>query len=177
MNSENTNFNVNTNKAHPFYTGHGRRAVLLLLCFLSLCYGGYAQSMAVNDDEVYIGPLETAKVNVLQNDVITCNNPVLRIVSYNTAKGTATLQGDFIRFQPAPAAHNETVVIVYGVSCNAIELTATLSVHISKYNRPGNVTAPNVECWNFFPANGAFNGRNKFNTNTASPTHAHRLLA
>jgi hypothetical protein len=34
-----------------------------------------------------------------------------------------------------------------------------------------------VECWNFFPANGAFNGRNKFNTNTASPTHAHRLLA
>ncbi|MDR0729615.1 MAG: hypothetical protein LBF19_05795 [Prevotellaceae bacterium] len=164
------------NKVNQSFTMFSRKAAVLIFTFLCVSSIGYAQGLTANNDEVYIGPLETVRVNVVRNDVVTCNSHTLRIVGYNSTKGTATLSGDFIVFRPAPSVRGETVTIQYGVTCNNIEKTATLSVHVSDYNRPGNVIAPDVECLTPFPSDVSFNVSNKFNTNTANPSHSHRLL-
>jgi hypothetical protein len=152
------------------------KATVLIFIFLALSLQGHAQGLAANNDEVYIGPLETARVDVVLNDVRTCNNYILRIISYDSSKGTATIDGDFIIFKPAPSVREETVTIQYGLACNHMEKTATLSVHISKYIRPGNVIPPNVECWEAFPTNVGFDVKNKFNTNEVTPKHSKSLL-
>ncbi|MDR2361506.1 MAG: hypothetical protein LBD91_02125, partial [Prevotellaceae bacterium] len=131
--------------------------------------------MAV-DDEVYIGPLETAKVNVIQNDSITCNNYVLGIIRYDSLKGMASVSGNFVIFRPAATVHGETVEVEYELICNNMKKRARLLVHISDYNRPGNVIAQDVECLQSFPLNVSFNVFNKFNTNAVDSSHSHRLL-
>ncbi|MDR2362309.1 MAG: hypothetical protein LBD91_06225, partial [Prevotellaceae bacterium] len=132
--------------------------------------------MTANNDEVYIGPLETATVDVVRNDVITCNNHTLRIISYSSSMGTATLSGDFIIFHPASSVRGETVTIQYGITCNNIEKTATLSVHVSEYNRPTNLSPPNMECATSFPINVEFDVEPMFHTKDPTPKHAHQLL-
>jgi hypothetical protein len=154
----------------------GMKLAVSAFILLGTSHTGRAQSLTANDDVAYIGPLETARVDVVRNDMVPCNNHSLRIVQYDQTQGTATLEGDYIVFTPLSVARNRSVAIRYGLTCNHTEVTATLTVHVSNYNLPANVIAQDVKCWTPYPSNVAFDVGNKFNTNTAQPAHVNDIL-
>jgi PKD repeat protein len=138
---------------------------------LVLCTGWYfsagAQGLAVQNDTVYIGPLETAMVNVILNDVPTCSRYTLRVITkLNPAtQGIAVFGGDYLVFMPSSSCRGVTVPIEYGLSCNNIEVTATVYVIVSQHNNPVNVIPPNSKCISVMPENVNFSPSLKYSTN------------
>ncbi|MDR2125250.1 MAG: FG-GAP-like repeat-containing protein, partial [Prevotellaceae bacterium] len=134
---------------------------------MSTVFADAQQNLKAVDDYATTGPLQTVRVNVLANDTLTCSHYTLTIISnLNTAtQGTATrINGSFIEFTPALPCRNTNVEIVYGITCNGVQVTAKLIVHVAEYNRAVNIVDENLECYEIMPDNINFGVHRKFPT-------------
>ncbi|MDR2562816.1 MAG: VCBS repeat-containing protein [Prevotellaceae bacterium] len=108
-----------------------------------------AQSFVAVDDEETTGPRQMVIVNVMMNDLVPCATDMVEILtSLNPSIGKAVaVKGGCIEFTPGPDSRESDVAIVYGVRCGSTRVTATLTVHVSKYNNPANLTPPDITCF------------------------------
>ena len=126
--------------------------------------------LTANNDSGMTGPMQRIRVDVVANDVLTCNDYSLRIITDldPDAQGTATIDGDYIIFVPGIDSRGTTVAIEYGLTCNNVEVTGTLSVEVTMYNTPINVVPENAECIEDMASSITFGIRQKFATTTTT---------
>ncbi|MDR2292587.1 MAG: VCBS repeat-containing protein, partial [Prevotellaceae bacterium] len=138
--------------------------VLLVMFFVPVIFAA-AQNLRAVDDYAATGPMQKVRVNVLANDTLTCSAYTLNILSTlnPVTQGTATvITGGFIDFDPALPCRNTTITIVYGLTCNGVQVTANLTVNVTEYNRPVNVIDENIECYEEMPTDITFDIRKKY---------------
>ncbi|MDR2292678.1 MAG: VCBS repeat-containing protein, partial [Prevotellaceae bacterium] len=133
--------------------------VLSVMFFVSVVFAAAQQNLRAVDDYAITGPMQKVRVNVLANDTVTCSAYTLNIISnLNPAtQGIATVTTDgFIDFDPALPCRNTTVTIVYGLTCNNVQVTANLTVDVTKYNLPVNIIDETLECYEIMPTGVTF---------------------
>ncbi|MDR2064768.1 MAG: Ig-like domain-containing protein, partial [Prevotellaceae bacterium] len=147
--------------------------VLIAVFFMPVVFAVAQQSLVAVDDYATTGPMQKVRVNVVINDTLTCSDYVLAVTSSlnPVTQGTATvISGGFIEFMPSLACRNTTVIINYGLTCNSVQVTAKLTVHVTEYNNPVNVIDENVECYENMPANINFDINLKYRTGDVGGT-------
>jgi membrane carboxypeptidase/penicillin-binding protein PbpC len=125
--------------------------------------------LTANNDTAYTSPVQKVSVDVIKNDVLTCSDYALSIVTPPTStQGVATVSGDYIVFTPAVNFNNQWVNIEYSIECNNVTRNAYLSVFVSEYSVPLNIVSKNTECIEDMPSNVTFGIREKFSTTIMS---------
>lgn len=124
----------------------------------------YDFELTANDDTAKTGPMQKVRVDVIKNDVLTCDDYSLRIISNldPVTQGTASIDGDFIVFTPGIEARGTTIPVQYGLTCNNVEVTAILYINITAYNTPINVVPEEQMCAEEMAQDIAFRIHNKY---------------
>lgn len=153
MNKKHSNFELlimsTHNNVSKLKNKAGKLLMLSIMCFAST-FVNAQQNLKAVDDYATTGPMQKVRVNVLVNDTLTCSNYTLTVLSSlnPVTQGTATVaNGGFIEFMPGLSCRNTNVNIVYGLTCNGVQVTANLTIHVTQYNKPVNVIDKNVECY------------------------------
>jgi membrane carboxypeptidase/penicillin-binding protein PbpC len=113
--------------------------------------GGF---LSANNDTAYTSPAQKVSVDVILNDVLTCNDPHLTIISStpSTAVGSVSVHNDYIVFTSNPLdTMTRWVNITYSITCNGMSDTAVLAVFVSRYNTPLNIVPQHTACVEVMP--------------------------
>jgi predicted outer membrane repeat protein len=125
-----------------------------LRCFISVSQGNFS---AVNDT-LKTGPMQRARVDVVFNDTLVCHDYTLRVLSVldPVTQGVAVFEGDYLQFTPGLSCINTTVPILYGLTCDGVEDTATVMVQVTSHNLPVNMIDEGTACADLMPSNVSF---------------------
>ncbi|MDR2653585.1 MAG: hypothetical protein LBC68_14995, partial [Prevotellaceae bacterium] len=140
---------------------------MAVIFFMSALFADAQQSLTAVDDHATTGPMQKVRVNVLANDILTCSDYTLNVLTTldPTVQGTATVEsGGFIEFSPSLACRGTTVTIIYGLTCNGVQVTANLVIDVSLYNRPVNIIDPTLECYEEMETDITFGIHKKYST-------------
>ncbi len=140
-----------------------KKTVYLFLLLLGFTIQAKSQVVAVNDT-IKTGPSQKVKFDVTQNDSFTCNTYTLSVTGVPPSNvGTATFEGDFLVFTPAPGVTNQTVTVGYTLTCQDSQSSAaTVYIMVGANNLPINVIQTNDNCIDPMPSSVAFGVREKY---------------
>ena len=139
--------------------------IFVIISFLSgISFYMKSQDLAANDDNIKTGPLQKIRLDVTRNDAIPCDDYTLSIVSISPiGSGIALFDGDFLIFTPGANISDETVEIVYDISCpDGGNDEATVFVDVSTTNLPINIIQTDEVCIDNMPENVQFGIQRKF---------------
>ena len=151
--------------------------IILFLLFLGFSYQLKGQVIA-NNENLITGPSQKIRFDVTRNNNIPCDNYSLSIISVTpSGLGTATFVGDYFEFTPAAGISDQTIDIVYSLSCpGGGSDQATISVYISTHNLPLNIVQTDEECIDEMSKGLPFGIKMKFQTeNGAPPNGGYRI--
>ncbi|MDR1594350.1 MAG: right-handed parallel beta-helix repeat-containing protein, partial [Prevotellaceae bacterium] len=120
-----------------------------ILLMATAFYAGAQVSLQANNDEMWTGPFEKVRKNIIKNDVIPGDTYDWTIVTAslpNPAKGVFVKDGNFLVFTPNASCKNENVSIEYKLVSGMETSTATVTIHVSELNSPVNMIYPDAEC-------------------------------
>ena len=96
---------------------HGKSIfIFAFLVLASMPLFAQSSSMILENDSANTGPFQKVRVNVIQNDVVPCNNFALQVISMLNpiTEGTATvLPGGVIEFVPSILCRDTAIDIHY----------------------------------------------------------------
>ncbi|MDR1454092.1 MAG: T9SS type A sorting domain-containing protein [Tannerella sp.] len=147
-----------------------RRYILPAACLLlpAIWMQLSAQKLTAVDDNIYTGPMQTVRKDIIRNDSVSGDAYQWRIITNPVSRGSIKKEGDFLVFTPNEACRNTTFSVEYELSDGGMKDTAKVYIIVSEYNRPVNVIDANMECFRQMPENIPFGIKSKFQTGNST---------